>query len=96
MSNYIIEVSGNQPYNIEIENSTLQNIINLNVEQTNDINLEIVNTENILVTDLPSGYLMSNVVGNLSYTRVDGLTSHIEYVISNSEITVNIIDGGTP
>lgn len=53
MSNYTIEISGNQPYYIEVDNSELQTPINLEIIKENDNTVEI-SSSNTFITDRKS------------------------------------------
>ena len=44
MSDYAIEISGNQPYYVEVDNSSLQEIVNLTISKDNDVNVEVDNS----------------------------------------------------
>lgn len=84
MSDFIIEILEPTINYIEIETSFTDNISdNITIERYNDINLEIVNTEKVLASDLPDDIPMSKIIGNLHYTRVDGLETYITNIVSS-------------
>lgn len=91
MSEYIIEISENQPYYVEVENSNVQDVVNLTVTKDNDVTVEVSTLNNFITFDLPSGYPLSATSGNLEYTRVSGLESYIQSFISkNTTIAIKI------
>jgi hypothetical protein len=111
MSNYTIEVSGNQPYYVEVSGSTSNIVYNLETVQTSGTFVEISSDyRNILLNDIPSGYdinLTSGILpisrtsGLLPASRVSGLTSLVVSVATSTAISVvnqsiAVIDGGTP
>jgi hypothetical protein len=94
MSNYTIEISGNQPYYIEVDNSELQTPINLEIIKENDNTVEISSSNTFITFDMPSGYPIEATSGDLSYLRVDGLATYIQsFIPQQSSIAV---DGGSP
>lgn len=102
MSDYTIEVIGNEPYYIEVSGSTSNTIHNLEVVQTSGTIVEISSDyQNVLLSDLPSGYPISNTSGLLPYTRISGLSSYV-YSVTTSLIlgianqAISEIDGGSP
>lgn len=91
MSDFILEILEPVVNIVEVETSILDNVIdNITIETFNTNNIEIVNTEKILVSDLPYGYPINNTTGDLPATRVSGIMD----LISSSAISE--IDGGTP
>jgi len=70
MSNYTIEISGNQPYYVEVSNSTLQDIVNLTVTRDNDINVGVSTSNTFISFEFPSGYPISDTSGILPANRV--------------------------
>ena len=103
MSDYTIEISGNQPYYIEVDNSNLQEIINLTISKDNDVNVDVSTSNTFITFEMPSGYPIVATSGDLSYLRVSGLINYVDKVISNHVIGYHTtpvapikIDGGTP
>lgn len=94
MSNYTVEISGNQPYYIEVEDSNSQSIINLEVIKENDVTVEVSTSNTFVTFGLPSGYPLEATSGTLDYTRIDGLSNYIQSLIP--EWSSVDIDGGTP
>lgn len=94
MSDYIIEVSQNQPYYIEVDNSDVQEIVNLTIEKNNDVIVEVSTSDTFLTLEMASGYPIEATSGDLPYTRVDGLASYIQSFIPSPSIIS--IDGGSP
>lgn len=78
MSDFIIEITDYQKNILEIETSFINNINNLEIEVYDTFNLEIVNTEKILASDLPDDIPMSKIVGNLNYSRIEGLDDYLD------------------
>jgi hypothetical protein len=98
MSEYIIEVSGNQPYYVEVSGSTDNTIYNLEVIQTSGTYVEINSDyRSLLLSDIPSGYNINLTSGLLPTNRISGLSV---YVVSTATSVFNsllgTIDGGTP
>lgn len=79
MSNFIIQVEQPELFILDVSSGTYADLPN--------IYLDIVNTEKILVSDLPDNIPMSMITGNLDVSRIDNLDSYL------SEIPV---DGGSP
>lgn len=94
MSDYIIEISGNQPYYIEVDNSTLQELVNLTVTRDNDVNVEVSTSNTFITFEMASGYPIEATSGDLPYTRVSDLATYIQSFIPQLS-NINI-DGGTP
>lgn len=69
MSDFIIEIVEPTPYQLDVESGTISDLPN--------ITLEIVNTEKILVSDLPDTIPMSMIIGNLDVNRIDNLDSYL-------------------
>lgn len=78
MSDFILEITDYQKNIIEIETSFINNINNLEIELYDTFNLEIVNTEKVLASDLPDDIPMSKIVGNLHYSRIEGLDGYLD------------------
>ena len=94
MSDYTIEISGNQPYYIEVDNSNLQEIVNLTIARDNDVNVEVSTSNTFITFETPRGYPIEATSGDLSYLRVSGLATYIQSLIpQQSAIAIN---GGTP
>lgn len=93
MSNFILEILEPTTHIIEIDTSYIDNINNIEIERYETVNLELINTEKILVSDLPDNIPMSKISGNLSVNRIDGLSSYISTFLTNegysSEIHVD-------
>lgn len=107
MSDYIIEISGNQPYYVEVSGSTSNTIYNLEVIQTSGTYVEISSDyRSLLLSDLPSGYDINLTSGLLPISRTSGLlpvdriSGLSVYVVSLGTIIadqlLDTIDGGTP
>lgn len=87
MSDFTIELTDPQINILTIETSFIENLNNVTVEVFDSYNLDIVNTEKILVGDLPNNIPMTMIIGNLDVTRIENLDEYL------SEIPV---DGGSP
>ena len=87
MSDFTIELTDPQTNILEIETSFIDSLNNITIEIFDNQNLEIVNTEKILVSDLPDNIPMNMIIGNLDVSRIDNLDEYL------SEIPV---DGGSP
>lgn len=94
MSDYIIEISGNQPYYVEVNNSNLQEVVNLTITRDSDVNVEVSTSNTFLTFEMASGYPIEATSGDLPYTRVSDLATYIQSFIPQSS-SINI-DGGTP
>jgi hypothetical protein len=78
MSDFIIEITDPQLNFIEIETSFISNENNVEIEIYDTFNLELINTEKILVSDLPDNIPMSIISGNLDVSRIDGLDEYLD------------------
>ena len=87
MSNFTIEILEPSVNILEIETSFGSIVNNIEIERFDDFNLEIINTEKILVSDLPDNIPMSKITGNLDVSRIDNLDDYLEHIP---------IDGGSP
>jgi hypothetical protein len=103
MSDYTIEISGNQPYYVEVDNSSLQEIINLTISKDNDVNVDVSTSNTFITFEMPSGYPIEATSGDLSYLRVSGLTYYVDQVAANHiqqfhvfPVSYPSLDGGTP
>lgn len=81
MSVYTVEVVPSSPYSIEVENSTLQTPINLEIQKDNDYVVEISTNNTFLTFGMTSGYPIAATSGDLEYTRVSGLDTYIQSFI---------------
>jgi|688.fasta_scaffold387064_2 hypothetical protein len=94
MSDYIIEISGNQPYYVEVDNSNLQEIVNLTITRDNDVNVDVSTSNTFITFEMASGYPIEATSGDLPYTRVSDLSTYIQsFIPQQSAISIN---GGTP
>ena len=84
MSDYTIEISGNQPYYVEVDNSTSQEVINLTIEKNCDVNVGVSTADTFFTFETPSGYPIEATSGNLSYLRVSGLIDYVDQASSGS------------
>jgi hypothetical protein len=89
MSDYTIEISGNQPYYVEVDNSSLQEIVNLTISKDNDVNIGVSTSNTFLTFETPSGYPIGATSGDLSYLRVSGLIDYVDQVASGLTFYVN-------
>lgn len=87
MSDFIVELTDPQTNILTIETSFVEDLDNITIEVFDTYNLEVVNTEKILVSDLPDNIPMSMITGNLDVSRIDNLDEYL------SDIP---IDGGSP
>lgn len=87
MSDFILELADPQTNILTIETSFIEDFNDVIIEVFDTHNLEIVNTEKILVSDLPNNIPMDMIIGNLDVGRIDNLDEYL------SEIPV---DGGSP
>jgi hypothetical protein len=87
MSDFTIELTDPQINILTIETSFVNDLDDVVIEVFDTHNIEIVNTEKILVSDLPDNIPMSMIVGNLDVSRIDNLDDYL------SELP---IDGGSP
>jgi hypothetical protein len=94
MGDYIIEISGNQPYYVEVDNSNLQEIVNLTITRDNDVNVDVSTSNTFITFEMASGYPIEATSGDLPYTRVSDLSTYIQsFIPQQSAISIN---GGTP
>jgi len=78
MSNFIIEITDPKINLIEIETSFISNENNLEIEIFDNFNIELINTEKILLSDLPSPIPMSMISGDLDVGRISGLSDYLD------------------
>lgn len=103
MSDYIIEISGNQPYYVEVDNSNLQEIVNLEITRENDVTVEVSTSNTFISFEFPSGYPIEATSGDLSYIRVSGLQDVVDQKMSDHIFAYHLtpvgylnLDGGSP
>jgi hypothetical protein len=77
MSDFIVEIVDTENNIIEIETSYIENINNLEIERYETYNVDVINTEKILLSDLPDSYPMNKIIGNLSVYRISGLSNYL-------------------
>lgn len=94
MSDYIIEISGNQPYYVEVDNGDVQSPVNLTVTRDNDVSVEVSTSNTFISFEFPSGYPIEATSGDLPYTRVSDLATYIQSFIPQQSAIA--IDGGSP
>jgi hypothetical protein len=78
MSDFILEILEPTTNILEVETSFGSIVNNIEIELFDSFNLEIVNTEKILVNDLPDNIPMSKIVGNLDVARIEGLDEYLD------------------
>lgn len=85
MSDFILEILEPIVNVIEIETSILDTVTdNIIVEYDSNNSIEIVNTEKLLVSDMPYGYSINSTLGDLPYIRISGLTEGVQDIIGSS------------
>jgi hypothetical protein len=83
MSNFIIEIIDYQSNILEIESSYSDIVNNIEIERSDTFNIDIINTEKILVGDLPDNIPLTKI----KKIGLDGL----DYYLSHYTF-----DGGSP
>lgn len=78
MSDFILEILEPTTNILEVETSFGSIVNNIEIELFDIFNLEIVNTERVLVSDLPDNIPMSKIVGNLDVARIEGLDEYLD------------------
>lgn len=79
MSDFIIEITDPATNILEIETSFIDDVSNnIEIEIFDTFNLEIINTEKILISDLPDNIPMSMIIGDLDVARVSGLAAYLD------------------
>jgi hypothetical protein len=78
MSNFILEILEPTTNILEVETSFGSIVNNIEIERFDSFNLEIVNTEKVLVSDLPDNIPMSKITGNLDVARISGLDDYLD------------------
>lgn len=78
MSEFIIEILEPTTNILEVETVYGSITNNVEIQLFDSFNLEIVNTEKVLVSDLPDNIPMSKIVGNLNVSRIDGLDDYLD------------------
>lgn len=89
MDKFILEITDPQTQILEIETSYIDCCNNLEIERYENFNLEIVNTEKILVSDLPDNIPMSKISGNLHYSRIDDLDEYLDAYLADGNVHVD-------
>lgn len=77
MSNFSIDIIDRPIFYLSIDTTVGMTTNAIEIEKYNAYNLELINTEKILVSDLPDSIPMSKIVGNLSVDRIDGLDLYL-------------------
>jgi len=90
MSDFIVDILEPTVYYLNVSTSFIENINDIEIERSENFNLEIVNTEKILVSDLPDNIPISKIVGNLDASRINGLAA---YINNNTSISVSNVLG---
>ena len=75
MSDFIIEITDPQTNLIEVETTYLDIVNNIEIERSDSFNIEIINTEKILVGDLPDNIPMSKI----KKAGIDGLDYYLDH-----------------
>lgn len=98
MSNYTIEISGNQPYYVQVDNSSLQSPINLDIIKNNDINVEVSTSNTFLAFNAPSGYPVDNLLNVETIVRTSGDQSISGIKAFNNDVVLsgNLITKSQP
>jgi hypothetical protein len=78
MSDFIVEILDTETNIIEIETSYIDNINNIEIERYEIYNVDVINTEKILLSDLPDSYPMNKIIGDLSVYRISGLADYLD------------------
>jgi len=78
MSDFIIEILEPTTNILEVETSFGSITNNVEISLYDSFNLEIVNTEKVLVSDLPDNIPMSKIIGNLNVARIEGLDDYLD------------------
>ena len=75
MSDFIIEITDPTTNLLEIETTYLDVVNNIEIERSDNFNIEIVNTEKVLVGDLPDNIPMSKI----KKTVIDSLNEYLDH-----------------
>ncbi len=75
MSDFIIEITDPQTNLLEIETTYVDIVNNIEIERSDSFNIEIVNTEKVLVGDLPDNIPMSKI----KKAGIDGLDEYLDH-----------------
>lgn len=75
MSDFIIEITDPTTNLLEIETTYLDVVNNIEIERSDNFNIEIVNTEKVLVGDLPDNIPMSKI----KKTGIDSLNEYLDH-----------------
>lgn len=89
MSDFIIEILEPAISTVEVETSISDiPVDNIIITYENNNTIDIVNTEKILISDLPYGYSINDTVGDLPASRVSGLLETLTSTNTLISITV--------
>jgi hypothetical protein len=78
MSDFIVEIIDTETNIVEIETSYIDNINSVEIERYEIYNVDVINTEKILLSDLPDSYPMNKIIGDLSVYRISGLADYLD------------------
>jgi hypothetical protein len=78
MSDFIVEIVDTETNIVEIETSYIDNINSVEIERYEIYNIDVINTEKILLSDLPDSYPMNKIIGDLSVYRISGLADYLD------------------
>lgn len=91
---FILEIVDPIQYILEVETSFVDHCDNIEIERYDQFNIEIVNTEKILVSDLPDNIPVSKISGMWPIDRISGLDNYLDSFIMSGNIHVdNLIWG---
>ena len=79
MSDFFVEIADTETNIVEIETSYIDNINNIEIERYEIYNVDVINTERILLSDLPDSYPMNKIIGDLSVYRISGLSDNLDF-----------------
>lgn len=91
---FIIEITDPVRNILEIETSFVDYCNNIEIERSDSFNIEIINTEKILISDLPDNIPVSKISGFWPVDRISGLEEYLDNFIIDGNIHVdNLIWG---
>lgn len=97
MANFYVDIVDRPIYYLTVNSISNDTINNIEIIKYQDYNVEIINSDRILVSDLPDDIPINNISGNWPITRIDfGDEFGIGYTGINAYLDQYEFDCGTP
>lgn len=91
MSDFILEINEPAPNLLLVDSSfndnvTAPNLLSVDSSFNDNVNIDIINTEKVLVGDLPDNIPFSKISGNIDIDRIDNLGPAVSGYLTNNYI----------